>query len=83
MPIRKHDFTNEIITILDRNTNGQGEEIIKSSEMIQYLNILKKLFFKVVLSLMWKQKNRTLHYKKTLIPILLMILKLVKSSIAL
>lgn len=42
MPIRKHDFTNEIITILDRNTNGQGEEIIKSSEIIQYLNIKTK-----------------------------------------
>ena len=42
MPIRKHDFTNEIITILDRNTNGQGEAIIQSSEIIQYLNIKTK-----------------------------------------
>lgn len=42
MPIPKHDFTNEIITILDRNTNGQGEAILKSSEIIQYLNIKTK-----------------------------------------
>lgn len=39
MSIHKHDFTGEIIAILDRNTKGHGEEILGESEIIQYLNI--------------------------------------------
>lgn len=42
MSIHKHDFTQEIITIIDRNTNGKGEELLKKSEIIQYLNIKTK-----------------------------------------
>lgn len=42
MPIHKHNFTSEIIAILDHNTNGLGEAILKSSEIIQYLNIKTK-----------------------------------------
>lgn len=42
MSIHKHDFTQEIITIIDRNTNGKGEELLKQSEIIQYLNIKTK-----------------------------------------
>lgn len=40
--IYKHDFTSEIISILDRNTDGHGEEIFNRSEIIQYLNIKTK-----------------------------------------
>ncbi len=40
--IIKHDFTTEILTILDKNTGGQGKELLKSSEIIQYLNIKTK-----------------------------------------
>jgi hypothetical protein len=40
--ILKHDFTGEIINILDRNTSGQGEALLNSSEIIQYLNIKTK-----------------------------------------
>lgn len=42
MSIPKHDFTDEIVTILDRNTKGQGEELLNSCEIIQYLNIKTK-----------------------------------------
>jgi hypothetical protein len=40
--IHKHDFTGEIVSILDRNTKGKGEEILNKSEIIQYLNIKTK-----------------------------------------
>jgi hypothetical protein len=40
--IPKHDFTDEIVAILDRNTKGQGEELLNSCEIIQYLNIKTK-----------------------------------------
>jgi len=40
--IHKHDFTDEIVAILDRNTKGKGEEILNKSEIIQYLNIKTK-----------------------------------------
>jgi hypothetical protein len=40
--IHKHDFTEEIVSILDRNTKGKGEEILNKSEIIQYLNIKTK-----------------------------------------
>ena len=40
--VPKHNFTGEIVTILDRNTNGQGEALLNSSEIIQYLNIKTK-----------------------------------------
>lgn len=42
MSIHKHDFTEEIVSILDRNTKGKGEEILNKSEIIQYLNIKTK-----------------------------------------
>ena len=42
MLIHKHEFTDEIIAILDRNTKGCGEEILNASEIIQYLNIKTK-----------------------------------------
>lgn len=42
MSILKHDFTNEIIKILDKNTNERGEEILKKSDLIQYINIKTK-----------------------------------------
>ncbi len=42
MSIHKHDFTGEIVSILDRNTKGKGEEILNKSEIIQYLNIKTK-----------------------------------------
>lgn len=38
----KHDFTGEIIAILDRITKGHGEELLNESEIIQYLNIKTK-----------------------------------------
>jgi hypothetical protein len=40
--IHKHDFTEEIVSILDRNTKGKGKEILNKSEIIQYLNIKTK-----------------------------------------
>ncbi|OQY45942.1 MAG: restriction endonuclease [Candidatus Parabeggiatoa sp. nov. 2] len=42
MPIPKHDFTNEITTILDCYSGNRGNEILRSSEIIQYLNIKTK-----------------------------------------
>lgn len=42
MSIHKHDFTDEIGAILDRNTKGKGELILNKSEIIQYLNIKTK-----------------------------------------
>lgn len=42
MSIHKHDFTDAIVAILDRNTNGKGEVILSKSEIIQYLNIKTK-----------------------------------------
>lgn len=42
MSIHKHDFTDEIVAILDRNTKGKGEVILNESEIIQYLNIKTK-----------------------------------------
>jgi len=42
MPIHRHDFTGEIIAILDRKTKGHGEDILGKSEIIQYLNIKTK-----------------------------------------
>ena len=42
MSIHKHDFTDEIVAILDRNTKGKGELILNKSEIIQYLNIKTK-----------------------------------------
>jgi hypothetical protein len=34
MPIIKHDFTNEIVTILNRYFDGKGELILEKSEII-------------------------------------------------
>ncbi|MEC4983615.1 MAG: restriction endonuclease [Oscillatoria sp. PMC 1068.18] len=42
MSIPQHDFTNKIIAILDRNFENCGDEILKKSEIIQYLNIKTK-----------------------------------------
>lgn len=42
VPIIKHDFTDKIIAILDANTDGKGEELLKISELVQYLNIKTK-----------------------------------------
>lgn len=42
MPIVKHDFTKIITDILDRYSNKNGNEILKKSEVIQYLNIKTK-----------------------------------------
>lgn len=42
MSIIKHDFTDKIIAILDDNTNGKGEALLKTSELVQYLNIKTK-----------------------------------------
>lgn len=42
MSVLKHDFTTQIIETLDRNTNGHGEALLSSSEIIQYLNIKTK-----------------------------------------
>ncbi|OUD12618.1 restriction endonuclease [Thioflexithrix psekupsensis] len=38
MRIDKHNFTDKIISILDHNTQGRGEEVLSKSEIIQYLN---------------------------------------------
>jgi hypothetical protein len=40
--IIKHDFTATIIAILDTNNGGKGEELLKSNELVQYLNIKTK-----------------------------------------
>lgn len=40
--IIKHDFTATIISILNANTDGKGEEVLKTSELVQYLNIKTK-----------------------------------------
>ena len=42
MSIIKHDFTAKIIAILDKNTQGQGEKLLKTSDIIQYLNLKTK-----------------------------------------
>lgn len=42
MSILKHDFTDEIIAILDRHTNNSGDLTLRSCEIIQYLNIKTK-----------------------------------------
>lgn len=42
MSIIKHDFTTTIIAILDSNTNGKGKKLLKTSELLQYLNIKTK-----------------------------------------
>ncbi|MFK5892958.1 MAG: hypothetical protein QM504_07030 [Pseudomonadota bacterium] len=42
MSIIKHDFTAKIIAILNANTGGKGDELLKTSEIIQYLNIKTK-----------------------------------------
>ena len=42
MSIIKHDFTAKIIAILDANTDGKGEKLLKTSELVQYLNIKTK-----------------------------------------
>ncbi|ORJ61359.1 restriction endonuclease [Geothermobacter hydrogeniphilus] len=42
MSILRHDFTDEIIKILDMKSGGKGDELLKSSEIIQYLNIKTK-----------------------------------------
>ena len=40
--IIKHDFTATIIAILNANTDGKGEEVLETSELVQYLNIKTK-----------------------------------------
>ena len=40
--IIKHDFTAKIIAILNANTDGQSKELLKTSDIIQYLNIKTK-----------------------------------------
>ncbi len=40
--IINHDFTATIISILNANTDGKGEEVLKTSELVQYLNIKTK-----------------------------------------
>ncbi|MGR3310662.1 MAG: restriction endonuclease [Candidatus Brocadiales bacterium] len=42
MPTVRHDFTQKIIEILDRHYSAQGELILNSSELLQYLNIKTK-----------------------------------------
>lgn len=42
MSVLKHGFTSQIVAILDQNTNGHGEKLLNSSEIIQYLNIKTK-----------------------------------------
>jgi NADH:ubiquinone oxidoreductase subunit E len=40
--IIKHDFTDTIISILNANIDGKGEELLKTNKLIQYLNIKTK-----------------------------------------
>jgi len=42
MSVLRHDFTDEIVDILDINTDGNGETLLQSSKIIQYLNIKTK-----------------------------------------
>ena len=42
MSIPRHNFTSEIIAILDRYSNGRGSNILENSEIVQYLNIKTK-----------------------------------------
>lgn len=42
MSIPKHDFTDTIITILDKYCDKSGDKIFNQSEIIQYLNIKTK-----------------------------------------
>lgn len=42
MSIHKHDFTDKIIAILDRNSKKHGKNILGNNEIIQYLNIKTK-----------------------------------------
>ncbi len=42
MPIPKHDFTETIVSILDRYSGRNGDAILKRSEIVQYLNIKTK-----------------------------------------
>ena len=42
MPINKHDFTEEILAILNLDTDERGGEVLRQSEIIQYLNIKTK-----------------------------------------
>lgn len=42
MPVPKHDFTNEILTILNRHSDDRGNTILTNCEIIQYLNIKTK-----------------------------------------
>lgn len=42
MSIIRHDFTATIINILDCNTGGKGDELLKTNELVQYLNIKTK-----------------------------------------
>ncbi len=40
--VPKHGFTSKIIEILDKYTDGHGEELLNSNELLQYLNIKTK-----------------------------------------
>lgn len=42
MSVIKHIFTQEIINILNKISDNQGEEILSQSELLQYLNIKTK-----------------------------------------
>ncbi|NJS41893.1 restriction endonuclease [Candidatus Gracilibacteria bacterium] len=42
MSIQNHDFTKQIIAILDSHYENNGENILETSEIIQYLNIKTK-----------------------------------------
>lgn len=40
--VLKHGFTEKIIEVLNRYSSGNGEDLLKSSEILQYLNIKTK-----------------------------------------
>lgn len=42
MSVLRHGFTDKIIEILNRHSDGNGEELLRSSEILQYLNIKTK-----------------------------------------
>lgn len=42
MAILEHEFTKTIISILDKHSQGKGNELLKSSELLQYLNTKTK-----------------------------------------
>ncbi|KTD64283.1 hypothetical protein [Legionella spiritensis] len=42
MSFLKHDFTDKIIEIINNHFDGLGEDILRASELIQYLNIKTK-----------------------------------------